>query len=176
MQCFFQSEDNAPYSGESAHVFGTSTSNQRVQNWWIPNHLNYIHHRIFAEEWNQLFINFTSSYLEGWIYKPYIWAFSVFENTQQNCALNYSHKSKIVSFMVNKKISKNDWRPSWGFDLSWFSSEHVCKNITFLHLITVVKYDFQNTVKSLHIQKVRITLSMECRIELSVPREVHFLL
>ena len=50
MQCFFQSEDNAPYSGESAHVFGTSTSNQRVQNWWIPNHLNYIHHRIFAEE------------------------------------------------------------------------------------------------------------------------------
>ena len=34
MQCFFRSEDNAPYSGESAHVFGTSTSNQRVENWW----------------------------------------------------------------------------------------------------------------------------------------------
>ena len=34
MQCFFRSEDNAPYSGASAHVFGTSTSNQRVENWW----------------------------------------------------------------------------------------------------------------------------------------------
>lgn len=31
MQCYFRSEDNAPYSGESAHVFGTSTRNQRVE-------------------------------------------------------------------------------------------------------------------------------------------------
>ena len=34
MQCYFQSEDNAPHSGESAHIYGTSTSNQRVENWW----------------------------------------------------------------------------------------------------------------------------------------------
>ena len=33
MQCFFRS-DNAPYSGEHAHRYGSSTRNQRVENWW----------------------------------------------------------------------------------------------------------------------------------------------
>lgn len=32
MQCYFRSEDNAPHSGESVHIYGTSTSNQRVEN------------------------------------------------------------------------------------------------------------------------------------------------
>ncbi|CAH3019489.1 unnamed protein product [Porites evermanni] len=34
MQCYFRSEDSAPHSGESAHIYGTSTGNQRVENWW----------------------------------------------------------------------------------------------------------------------------------------------
>ena len=33
MQCFFHS-DNAPFSGEHAHRYGSSTRNQRVENWW----------------------------------------------------------------------------------------------------------------------------------------------
>ena len=33
MQCFFCS-DNAPFSGELSHRYGSSTRNQRVENWW----------------------------------------------------------------------------------------------------------------------------------------------
>ena len=33
-QCFFRSDDNGPLQGEQAHAFGTSTHNQRVENWW----------------------------------------------------------------------------------------------------------------------------------------------
>ena len=44
MQCYFRSEDNAPHSGESAHIYGTSTSNQRVENWWS-------HYRKSSSSW-----------------------------------------------------------------------------------------------------------------------------
>ena len=33
-QCYFRSDDNAPFSGEQAHIFGPSTHNQRIENWW----------------------------------------------------------------------------------------------------------------------------------------------
>lgn len=33
-QCYFRADDNAPFSGEQAHVFGTSPHNQRIENWW----------------------------------------------------------------------------------------------------------------------------------------------
>jgi hypothetical protein len=34
MQCYFRANNNAPFSGEHAHVYGTSTMNQRVENFW----------------------------------------------------------------------------------------------------------------------------------------------
>jgi hypothetical protein len=35
MQCFFRSnDDDVPFPGEQAHRFGTSTLNQRIENWW----------------------------------------------------------------------------------------------------------------------------------------------
>ena len=33
-QCYFRSDDNGPMQGEQAHCFGTSTHNQRIENWW----------------------------------------------------------------------------------------------------------------------------------------------
>lgn len=33
-QCYFRSEDDGPFSGEDAHKYGTSTRNQRIENWW----------------------------------------------------------------------------------------------------------------------------------------------
>ncbi|XP_046851368.1 uncharacterized protein LOC124444760 [Xenia sp. Carnegie-2017] len=33
-QCYFRSLDNAPFCGSQAHAFGTSPSNQRIENWW----------------------------------------------------------------------------------------------------------------------------------------------
>ena len=32
-QCYFRTDDDAPFSGEPAHVFG-SPHNQRIENWW----------------------------------------------------------------------------------------------------------------------------------------------
>jgi len=34
MQCYFRSDDNAPFSGVCAHAYGTSTRNQRIENFW----------------------------------------------------------------------------------------------------------------------------------------------
>lgn len=34
MQCYFRSEDNAPFPQDNAHVYGSSTRNHRVENWW----------------------------------------------------------------------------------------------------------------------------------------------
>ena len=33
-QCYFRSNDNGPFGGEQAHIFGTSPHNQRMENWW----------------------------------------------------------------------------------------------------------------------------------------------
>ena len=33
-QCYFRTNDNSPFPGEQAHIFGTSTHNQRIENWW----------------------------------------------------------------------------------------------------------------------------------------------
>lgn len=33
-QCYFRTDDDAPFSGEQAHVFGSSPHNQRIENWW----------------------------------------------------------------------------------------------------------------------------------------------
>ena len=34
MQCYFRADDDAPFSGEHAHLYGTSTRNQRIENFW----------------------------------------------------------------------------------------------------------------------------------------------
>ncbi|XP_046855923.1 uncharacterized protein LOC124449024 [Xenia sp. Carnegie-2017] len=33
-QCYFRANDSWPMEGEQAHTFGTSTHNQRIENWW----------------------------------------------------------------------------------------------------------------------------------------------
>jgi hypothetical protein len=33
-QCYFRSSDNGPLQAEQAHAYGTSTQNQRIENWW----------------------------------------------------------------------------------------------------------------------------------------------
>jgi hypothetical protein len=33
-QCYFRAEDDGPLLGEDAHKYGTSTRNQRIENWW----------------------------------------------------------------------------------------------------------------------------------------------
>ena len=33
-QCYFRTNDNSPFPGEQAHIFGASTHNQRIENWW----------------------------------------------------------------------------------------------------------------------------------------------
>jgi hypothetical protein len=34
IQCYFRAEALDQFAGESAHKYGTSTSNQRIENWW----------------------------------------------------------------------------------------------------------------------------------------------
>ena len=51
---------------------------------------------------------------------------------------------------------------------------YLAGNTKMLNLLKIKYNDFQNTVESLHIQKVRISSSMDCHRELSVTRDVHF--
>lgn len=34
MQCYFRADGNDQFAGEKAHQYGTSTRNQRIENWW----------------------------------------------------------------------------------------------------------------------------------------------
>lgn len=34
LQCYFRRDDVYPLAGEHAHRYGTSTTNQRIENWW----------------------------------------------------------------------------------------------------------------------------------------------
>lgn len=34
MQCYFRADDDAPFPGKHAHLCGTSTRNQRIENFW----------------------------------------------------------------------------------------------------------------------------------------------
>lgn len=33
-QCYFTAHDDGPFPRKQAHVYGTSTHNQRIENWW----------------------------------------------------------------------------------------------------------------------------------------------
>ncbi len=36
-QCYLRADDDGPFSGEQAHIFGRSTHNQRIENWFQKN-------------------------------------------------------------------------------------------------------------------------------------------
>ena len=70
MQCYFLSEDNAPFSGELAHSYGPSTRNQKIENFW--SHFK----RSCSEWWIQYFKDLVDSGdvdIDNAIYRECLW-------------------------------------------------------------------------------------------------------